>query len=322
MRWRVVFFLVAGPVVAATGCCSPRGDRVEAELRARDNDLRVLRAELERSDAYNHYLERELRNTQHTAASPVPGDAPPPPSRIKSITLGRQTGGYEEDGIPGDEALQVVLQPIDIDGHTIKAPGTVEVTALEVQPEGIKKPLSSWHITADQLRHRWQSGLLTTGYFLILPWKNWPTNCKLRVVVQFISEENRLFEADRDVTIRLAPAMYRKPAPPPEDNKLMPLVPPREGETPPVPPKEDDTLPPPRKLEPEKKDEKKDDKKDEKKDDKKDDRKDAPKDEKKDEKDLPPPPLPEGPTPSDDPTRPLKGAVLLLKPAVANDEDQ
>jgi hypothetical protein len=310
MRWPAVFFLVAGLTVAATGCCSPRGDRVEGELRARDNDLRVLRGELERSEAYNHYLERELRNTQHTAASPVPGDGPPPASRVKSITLGRQTGGYEEDGVPGDEALQVVLQPIDFDGHTIKAPGTAEVTALEVMPEGVKKPLSSWHIGADQLRHSWQSGLLTTGYFLVLPWKSWPTNCKLRVVVQFISEENRLFEADRDVTIRLAPAMYRKPTPPPDDNKLMPLVPPRQDETQPAPPKADETLPPPRKVEPEKKD------------DKKDEKKEAPKEEKKEEKDLPPPPLPEGPTPSDDSTRPLKGAVLLLKPAVANDEDQ
>src|SRR5262249_5950917 len=193
MRWRVVFFLVASLTVAATGCCAPRRDGVEAELRARDNDLRVLRAELERSDAYNHYLERELRNTQHTAASPIPGDAPPPPSRIKSITLGRQTGGYEEDGIPGDEALQVVLQPIDIAGHATKPPGGGEVPALEIMPEGIKKPLISWPTPADHLRHRWKSGLPTTGYSLALPWKNWPTNPKPRIVVHFIPEENRLF---------------------------------------------------------------------------------------------------------------------------------
>src|SRR5262249_56054428 len=97
------------------GGCAPRGEHpIESELRARDNDLRILRAELERSEAYNHYLERELHNNQHVAASP-PGDAPPPASRVKSIVLGRQTGGYEEDGIPGDEALHAVLPPLHFD---------------------------------------------------------------------------------------------------------------------------------------------------------------------------------------------------------------
>src|SRR5262249_26964849 len=151
-------------------------------------------------------------------------------------------------------------------------------------------------------------GLLCTGYFLVLPWKTWPSNPKLRVVVQFISEENRLFVADKDVTIRVAPAMHRKP-PPPDEDKLMPLVPPRPGDTPSAPPKEGDTLPMTRKPEPDKKDDKKEEKKEEKKD------------EKKDEKELPPPPLPEGPSPSDDPLRPLKGAVELLKPVAASDDD-
>src|SRR5439155_5893880 len=104
---------------------------------------------------------------------------------------------------------------------------------------------------------RWQSGLLCTGYFLVLPWKTWPSNCKLRIVVQFVSEENRLFEADKDVTIRVAPALYRKP-PPPEEDKPMPLVTPRPADAPPTPPQEGEPLPlpPPRKLEPEERDDK------------------------------------------------------------------
>jgi hypothetical protein len=45
-----------------------------------------------------------------------------------------------------------------------------------------------------------------------LPWKTWPSFEKLRVVVQFASADGRLFEADRDVTIRLAPPTARKTA--------------------------------------------------------------------------------------------------------------
>ena len=236
-------FLFALGLCAVLGCrSSGRKDVVEAELRAKDEDLRVVRSELERTEAYNQFLQRELHNVQHSGPVPLDG-APPPDCRIKSITLGRQSGGYEADGIPGDEALQVVLEPRDADNHTIKATGSVQVQALEVLPEGIKKPLSVWQITPDELRKTWKSGLLSTGYFILLPWKSWPTTTKVRVVVQFLSEDRRLFEADKDVLVRVAPSLYRKTAPP--DDPPPPLMPPADK----------DVLPLPRPVEPEKKEE-------------------------------------------------------------------
>jgi hypothetical protein len=256
MRWPA-YFLVAG-LTAAAGCRSASKDLVEAELRGRDSDLRVLRSELERTEAYNNYLQRELNHVQHSVAgsSPVEDGGPPPPTALRSIVLGRQTGGFEEDGIPGDEALQVVLEPRDCDNHTVKVPGTAQITALEIMPKGTKRPLCSWQVSAEELRRHWQSGLLTTGYFLVLPWKNWPASPKLRVVVQFIGNDQRLYEADRDVTVRIVPALYRKPMPPAEDAPPPPPLP-RPAETPPTP--REDSLPPPRKVEPEKKEpEKKD----------------------------------------------------------------
>src|SRR5207302_8908304 len=123
------------------------------------------------------------------------------------------TGGVDEDGCPGDEALEVVVEPRDADGHTIKAPGSVHVEALEISPEGLKVPLSSWDLTPEQVRHTWRSGLLSTGYFIVLPWKNWPSSEKLRVVAQFTLADGRLFEADKDITVRLSPLTRRKTAP-------------------------------------------------------------------------------------------------------------
>lgn len=241
MRWPLLL-LALGLPAAVVGCrSSGRQDLVEAELRAKDEDLRVVRSELERTEAYNQFLQRELHNVQH--AGPVPADgAPLPDCRVKTISLGRQTSGYENDGVPGDEALQVVLEPRDADNHTIKAGGSVQVQALEVMPSGIKKPLSMWQITPDELRKTWKSGLLSTGYFIVLPWKSWPTTTKVRVVVQFLSEDRRLFEADKDVTVRVAPALYRKTAPAEDPPPLMP-------------PADKEVLPVPRPVEPEKKEE-------------------------------------------------------------------
>jgi len=58
----------------------------------------------------------------------------------------------------------VVIEPRDYDDHSIKAPGTVHISVLEITPQGVKTPLCSWDISAEQLRQNWRQGLLSTGY--------------------------------------------------------------------------------------------------------------------------------------------------------------
>jgi hypothetical protein len=197
---------------ALAGCKSC--EVVEDQLRSRENDLREAREELLRTHAYNEALQRELKSIRLSNSAHVSPELAALTYGVKSITLGRQTGGYNGDDHPGDEALQVVLEPLDPDGHAIKAPGTVQVEALEVTSEGLKRPLSSWQVSPDELRRTWRSGLLSTGYFIILPWKVYPSVEKLRVVVHLTAEDGRVFEADRDVTVHLVPAAHRKPLPP------------------------------------------------------------------------------------------------------------
>src|SRR5207245_3745653 len=130
-------------------------DKVEAELRSKDRDLYQIRDELSHSEAYNEALRREIGALRGISPSHITPEGASRTYGVTTVTLGRQTGGYDADGLPGDEALQVVLEPKDPDGHTIKAPGTAEVQALEVTREGLKVPLSSWTISADQLRRSW-----------------------------------------------------------------------------------------------------------------------------------------------------------------------
>jgi hypothetical protein len=89
------------------------------------------------------------------------------------------------------------------------------------------------------VRHTWRSGLLSSGYFIVLPWKNWPASEKLRLVVRFTLVDGRVFEADKDITIRLTPSAHRKTVPPPDPADGAPAL-----DSIPV-------LPPPRKLAPE-----------------------------------------------------------------------
>jgi hypothetical protein len=196
-------------LLAPTAGCQHH-DLLEAELRSREEDLRTARSELEQAVAENTALRTQLSHFgPHASAKVSPEQSVP----VKQIVLGRQTGGYDEDKDPGDEALQVVVEPRDGDGHVVKVPGSLHLAVLQITPEGLKKPLSSWDFSAEQLRSTWRSGLLSTGYHVVVPWKTWPSSDKLRIVAQFALSDGHLFEADRDVTVRLPRPARQKPLP-------------------------------------------------------------------------------------------------------------
>src|SRR5262249_28673846 len=119
-------------IVFLAGGCRQNRDLTEAELRSKERDLYTLRDELSRSEAFNEALRREVVSLRGGSTANLGPGAAGQSYAVTTVTLGRQTGGYDADDIPGDEALQVLLEPKDPDGHTIKAPGTVEVQAFEI----------------------------------------------------------------------------------------------------------------------------------------------------------------------------------------------
>ena len=63
-----------------------------------------------RTRAYNNGLQAEL-NVEHGLPPPVYGEPPVTAFPIRSLVLGRQTGGREDGYGSGDQALQVVVEP-------------------------------------------------------------------------------------------------------------------------------------------------------------------------------------------------------------------
>src|SRR3989442_5072506 len=160
MRWPVAILLTSSVILA--GC--RHSDLVEAELRTKESELRDIRSELLRTESHNEALQRELHAIHTIPCAKVSPELGSQIYTLKEIVLGRQTGGYDDDNCPGDEALQVILEPRDGDGHAIKAPGTLHVEVLEINAQGLKTPLSAWDLSADHLRRLWRNGLLSTGY--------------------------------------------------------------------------------------------------------------------------------------------------------------
>jgi hypothetical protein len=207
-----VFLLLLG--ISQTGCRN-HCELVEMALRAREQDLRALKEELVRLQVENCGLKKELID-QHQSAW-IPGGGPISPEyasqtyMLKRVTLGRGTGGYSETAKPWDDALQVVIEPRDSADDIIKAPGKVQITALEISPEGLKAPLSTWNISAEQLRNSWKQGFFSNGYVLVLPWQQMPKNKQVRVTIRFQLSDGRVFEADKDVTVIVGPMILPAP---------------------------------------------------------------------------------------------------------------
>jgi hypothetical protein len=211
---RRAFLVLLVPVLLLAGCRNTRQELVESELRARERDVRELREEVGRLECHNEALQRELGGT-YQGGPRLPPEVAAQTYTLHRISLGRGTGGLDQDHQLGDEALQVVLEPRDGADHIIKAPGTLSVTALEINPEGLKTPFSSWTVPPEQLRQSWHTGFFTTGYVLALPWQAPPHSPQVRVIARLQTDDGRLFETDRDVRVVLRPDIMNEKMPVP-----------------------------------------------------------------------------------------------------------
>jgi hypothetical protein len=215
------------------GCGWHHKELLENELRTKEIQYNELRDEHERTEHHNRALERENAALRH--GEKISPEQAAQTFEVRRITLGRMTGGLDTDNKAGDDALQVVLEPRDGADHLIKAPGTLHVLALQVDPHGIKAPLSAWDVSPDDLRRAWKGGLFSSGYVVTLPWKSWPTSENLRVVARLVLSDGRVFETDKDVKIHLPPGVHPEPLEPKElfqpDELHMPRPLPEKGKT-------------------------------------------------------------------------------------------
>jgi hypothetical protein len=221
---RLALVLVSAAALVLAGCRN-RAELVENELRARDIQYREALEELSRIESHNQAMQHEL-DALRSGARVLPEHAAQI-FGLRRITLGRGTGGYDHDGLPGDELLQVIIEPRDVSEHTIKSPGTAHILALEINPQGMKVPIGQWDVGPDELHNSWKQTLLSTGYVLRLPWKLLPRSEEVRIVARLVLADGRVYEADRDVKVRLIPGRTSQPPlmPPAIEETAPPLAP-------------------------------------------------------------------------------------------------
>ncbi|HQR08761.1 MAG TPA: hypothetical protein PLN21_18185 [Gemmatales bacterium] len=197
-------------LMAMTGCSSltkqrQEQDLVEADLRGQERHIQELKEQLERKEGAIHGLDLEVERLQQAAIKNQPAGEPQAPGVIKEITLGRLTGGYRNNPRSlYDDSVQFLIEPKDADGHSIKMPGSVHIELFEYAANGVKVPLSAWDISARELRRSWDQPLFGgPAYRILVPFKALPANEKMRVLVRFTTLDGKLFEAEKDFSIRL-----------------------------------------------------------------------------------------------------------------------
>jgi hypothetical protein len=206
--WFLALVLGSAPL----GC--KNNDLLENELRSKDNQYRDALEELGRAEHRSAAQQREIEALRRGAK--VTPEQAAQTFGLKRIALGRGTGGVDLDNLPGDEALQIILEPRDSDDHIIKAPGTLHILALEITPQGTKIPISSWTIDPNKLRQSWKQGLLSTGYNGVLRWKYFPQFENVRIVARLVTPDGRIFETDKDIKVHLVPGAPHRPDGPPD----------------------------------------------------------------------------------------------------------
>jgi hypothetical protein len=198
-RFCLLFFLSTAHCPLSTACKpNKRYDLLEAELRTRERELEATRAALEQAQNLNRAYAQQSPLAAAPASPHAPAYLP-----VKEIALARGTGGVDEDGVPGDEGLMVVVVPKDEDGAAVKVPAQVLIAAWEVTPAGLKNPIGNWSLPAEKVRPTWRSGFISTGYFVAVPWQTYPSQERVRVAVRFTTLDGRAFETDKDISVKL-----------------------------------------------------------------------------------------------------------------------
>ena len=136
-RWagRVLLGVAVAGSLTAAGCKqfsnlagkNPKEDLLEAELRTREREILELRAENTNLKGLVEVYSRGAVGGPVMVPGPVLGGPvgvmPADGGICKAVTLATGTGGRDDDGLPGDELLQVVISPKDADGTAVKVPG-------------------------------------------------------------------------------------------------------------------------------------------------------------------------------------------------------
>ncbi|MFO0973885.1 MAG: hypothetical protein U1A27_10670 [Phycisphaerae bacterium] len=200
-------------VLALLPACIPDTEKTVSESRD-DRAHHEREAEMSRELAARDQLIRQqaeqIRNLQGVTderAKLIPHAA-----RIEIDAL---SGGYNDDGRPGDDGVAVYIEPFDDDGDSVKAAGSLTVEVVELSAPESSRVLASATLEGAALRKAWYGRFMTAHFTVKMPWRDGvPTRGELVVRARFVDWVSGAgLTAVRLVKVSPAAAATTRPAP-------------------------------------------------------------------------------------------------------------
>jgi len=88
-----------------------------------------------------------------------------------ALEIERLSGGYDEDGQPGDDGVVTYLRPVDQDGHAIKTAGTVQIELFDLASPDGQRLVGKIELDLQESRKLWYGRLWTQHYTVKCPWR-------------------------------------------------------------------------------------------------------------------------------------------------------
>lgn len=192
------------PLLLATtlvGCAAGDVDVLESQLRDQEDAISQLQHQLASANANMRAAQAET----DTLRSQLAQQGQPPAIlaeqaqvlfRVERIELHKyMTGGLDKDGLPGDDAMTVLLIPQDQDGELLKVPGGIHIDLFDMtQPEDRQK-IGTYDFSPAEVQQAWHSGFFGSGIMLELPLHNPPQSSKVTLHAELATADGREFHA-------------------------------------------------------------------------------------------------------------------------------
>lgn len=157
--------LVACETTPGPSRTSQLGEEIRVLKAARDEDQQQI------SRLADQVADLNLQVESLRRLGPERLDRLNPPVKI---VLERLTGGADYDGLPGDDGVTVYIQPIDKQGHVIKAAGEIRVQLLDLaNPDG-QHLLGEYVLDVDHAAEAWHGRFMTQHFTVKCPWRVGP----------------------------------------------------------------------------------------------------------------------------------------------------
>lgn len=135
---------------------------------------------------------------------------------VTEVVINRlATQGHDVDGVPGDEGLDLLIQPKSAEGRIQLVGGELTVSVLDPAESPTRQRIGLWKFLASETELFFANNELGSyGILLHLPWdQQTPRNKRLMVHVKFVTQDGRELKTSSEIRI-VPPSAHYSPSDP------------------------------------------------------------------------------------------------------------